>query len=73
MRKFIFNSAMIGVFAGAWNVLQATKHGPRDWRLMLLWAGWILSGIAAVGNIIEEADDRKHDAAKERDAVRSKR
>ena len=59
MRKFLFNSAMIGVIAGGWNTLQATRSGPRDWRLALLWAGWLLSAAVAVGTVIEEASDRR--------------
>ena len=59
MRKFIFSSAVLGVVAGGWNVLQATRHGARDWRLAVMWAGWLLSVVAAVGSVIEDADDRR--------------
>jgi len=59
MRKFIFNSAMIGVIAGGWNTLQATRNGPRDWRLTMLWLGWALSAVVAVGNVIEDANKRQ--------------
>ncbi|WP_022886552.1 hypothetical protein [Glaciibacter superstes] len=59
MRKFIFNSAMIGVVAGGWNTLQATRHGPRDWRLVLMWIGWGLSVAVAIGTVVKEADQRQ--------------
>lgn len=59
MRKFIFNSAMIGVVAGGWNTLQATRHGPRDWRLILMWIGWGLSAAVAIGTVVKEADQRQ--------------
>ena len=59
MRKFLFNSAMIGVVAGGWNILQATRHGPRDWRLLLTWIGWGISGAVAVGNVTKDAEDKK--------------
>lgn len=58
MRKFILSSAMIGVVAGGWNTLQATRSGPRDWRLVLLWLGWGLSAAVAIGTVIKDADDR---------------
>jgi len=58
MRKFIFSSAMIGVIAGGWNTLQATRNGPRDWRLLMLWLGWALSTAVAIGTVIEEANER---------------
>ncbi len=58
MRKFIFSSAMIGVIAGGWNILQATRQGPRDWRLGLLWAGWALGAVVAIGTITIEAREK---------------
>lgn len=59
MRKFIFSSAMIGVVAGGWNILQATRSGPRDWRLVLMWLGWALSAAVAVGTVMKDAEDRQ--------------
>lgn len=59
MRKFIFNSAMIGVIAGGWNTVQATRHGPRDWRLVMLWLGWALTAAVAIGTVIEDANNRE--------------
>ena len=58
MRKFIFSTAMIGVVAGGWHTLQATRSGPRDWRLVLLWLGWGLSAAVAIGTVIKDANDR---------------
>jgi len=58
MRKFLFNSAMIGVVAGGWNIVQATRHGPRDWRLALTWIGWGISVAVAVGNVMQDADEK---------------
>ncbi|TFC38545.1 hypothetical protein [Cryobacterium sp. TMT2-42-4] len=59
MRKFIFSSAIIGVLAGGWNILNATRTGPRDWRLVLMWVGWLLSAAVAIGTVIQDADDRR--------------
>lgn len=59
MRKFIFSSAMIGVIAGGWNILQATRSGPRDWRLVLMWLGWALSAAVAIGTVMKDADERQ--------------
>jgi len=63
MRKFLFNSAMIGVVTGGWNIVQATRHGPRDWRLLLTWLGWGLSVAVAVGNVIKDADEKQLSSA----------
>ena len=62
MRKFIFSSAMLGVVAGGWNILQATRRGPRDWRLVLMWIGWALSTAVAIGTIVKDADERQIDS-----------
>ncbi|HSP52541.1 MAG TPA: hypothetical protein VLO00_06575 [Cryobacterium sp.] len=59
MRKYIFSSAIIGVLAGGWNILHATRTGPRDWRLALMWVGWLLSAAVAIGTVIQDADDRR--------------
>ncbi|GAB3120982.1 hypothetical protein [Glaciibacter psychrotolerans] len=59
MRRFIFNSAMLGVITGAWSVVQATRHGPRDWRLILIWVGWAASAAVAIGTVITEANRRE--------------
>jgi hypothetical protein len=59
MRKFIFSSAMIGVVSGGWNAVKATRNGPRDWRLVLLWIGWSLSAAVAIGTVIEDANERQ--------------
>jgi hypothetical protein len=58
MRKFIFSSAMIGVIAGGWNILQATRQGPKDWRLVLLWLGWVIGAVVAVGTVLTDARDK---------------
>lgn len=59
MRKFIFSSAMLGVLAGGLNILHATRTEKRDWRLILMWIGWVLSVAVAVGTVIEDADERQ--------------
>jgi hypothetical protein len=56
VRKFIFNGSMISALFGAWGVVQTTRKGPRDWRLILMWIGWGLSVAIAVGTVLQEAD-----------------
>ncbi|THG34903.1 hypothetical protein E6C70_02120 [Glaciibacter flavus] len=58
MRKYLFNGAIIGSIVGAWGVLQTTRKGPRDWRLILTWISWGLTLAVAVGTVKKEADDR---------------
>lgn len=56
MRRFIFNTSIISAIFGGWGTVQATRHGPRDWRLVLMWISWGLTVAIAVGTVIKEAD-----------------
>ena len=56
MRKFIFNSSIIGAIASGFAVIQTTRRGPRDWRLVLMWLSWALTVALAVGSV--QQDDR---------------
>ncbi|MFC6355146.1 hypothetical protein [Luethyella okanaganae] len=58
MRKFLFNGAVLGALGGAIGVIQATRKGPRDWRLLLMWIGWGLTLAVAIGTVIKESDER---------------
>lgn len=58
MRKYLFNGAVIGSIVGAWGVLQTTRNGPRDWRLILQWVSWGMTLAVAIGTVRKEADDR---------------
>jgi hypothetical protein len=54
MRKFLFSGAVISALFSGVGVANATRQGPRDWRLILMWVSWGLSVAIAVGNVIEE-------------------
>ncbi|MFP7759781.1 hypothetical protein [Marisediminicola sp. LYQ134] len=54
MRKYIFSSSVIAALFSGWSTLQATKEGPRDWRLLLMWVGWGVSLAIAIGTVIDE-------------------
>lgn len=60
MRKFILNTSVLGSIFGAFGVIQATRRGPRDWRLILMWISWAITVAVAVGTVVEthkEAED----------------
>lgn len=56
MRKFIFNTSILGALFGGFGVVKATASGPRDWRLILMWLSWGLAVAIAVGTVIKEND-----------------
>ncbi len=55
MRKFIFSGTFISALASGWSVLQTTRKGPRDWRLVLMWVSWGASVAIAVGTVLEQS------------------
>ena len=55
MRKFIFSTSVLGSLFGGVGVVQATRNGPRDWRLILMWVSWGLTVAIAVGTVVKEA------------------
>jgi hypothetical protein len=57
MRKFIFNGSIISAIIGGFGTVQATRHGPRDWRLILMWISWAATLAIAVGTVVEQASD----------------
>ncbi|GAB3605573.1 hypothetical protein GCM10027413_09820 [Conyzicola nivalis] len=57
MRKFIFNGSIISAIFGAVGVLQTTRKGPRDWRLILMWISWAATLAIAVGTVVKQAND----------------
>jgi hypothetical protein len=56
VRKFIFNTNMLGALFGVWGIAKVTRRGPRDWRLLLMWISWGITVAIAVGTVIEEAN-----------------
>ena len=38
MRKYLLNWGVVSTALGVVSVIQTTRNGPRDWRLLLAWA-----------------------------------
>jgi len=55
VRKFLFNTSVLSSLFGAVGVIQASRKGSRDWRLILMWVGWACSVAIAVGTVVEES------------------
>jgi hypothetical protein len=47
---------MLSALFGGWSTVQATRKGPRDWRLAILWVIWGLTVAVAVGTVLKEHD-----------------
>jgi hypothetical protein len=59
VRKFIFNTSVLSSLFGAVGVIQASRKGPRDWRLILMWVGWACSVAIAVGTVVDESKKKE--------------
>ncbi len=57
MRRFQFLTQIIGSLFGGWTVLQSTRKGPRDWRLILMWVSWAATLAIAIGSVVKEQQD----------------
>ncbi|MDZ4046531.1 MAG: hypothetical protein U1E32_12245 [Rhodoglobus sp.] len=55
MRRFLFNTSVLSSVVGVWSVIQASRRGPRDWRLIAMWVSWGLTVAVAVGTVVKEA------------------
>ena len=51
MRKYLFNAGVLSSITSAVAVVKATRTGPRDWRLALLWASWGIGVALALGAV----------------------
>jgi len=61
MRKFLFSTQLLGALFGGWSTVQATRQGPKDWRLPLMWLSWGLTVAIAVGTVIKDAQTNELD------------
>lgn len=59
MRRFLFNTTLLSAVVGGWGTIQATRKGPRDWRLILMWLSWGATVAIAVGTIVKESQDNE--------------
>jgi hypothetical protein len=55
MRKFLLSPGIWTSLFPAIGIVRATKDGPRDWRLILMWASWGISVALAVGAVLERS------------------
>ena len=51
MKKFLLNGTFISVLFSVFGLVKTTMTGKRDWKLILLWASWVLSLIAVIATI----------------------
>jgi hypothetical protein len=48
MRRFLLSGSFISAVIAGLGLLSKTLVGPRDWRVLLLWASWAISLVLAI-------------------------
>ena len=56
MRKYLFNAGVLSAVASGMAVAKASRQGPKDWRLALLWASWGIGVALAIGAVNQRED-----------------
>jgi hypothetical protein len=62
MRKYVLNFTVISAFAGAFTLIKTSKNAPRDWRLALLWLGWLVTVANAFAAVSERTEQKEVEA-----------
>ena len=54
MRKFLFSGSVLSALFSGLGAVKATRSGPRDWRLILMWVSWALTLAIAIGTVVKQ-------------------
>ena len=62
MKRFLTNGTFISALFSGFGLIRQTMTGKRDWKLILLWASWLLSLVAIIAaiNDPEEYDETEY-------------
>jgi hypothetical protein len=61
MKKLLTNGGFLSALFSGFGLVKATMTGKRDWKLVLLWASWVLSLIAIIATVNDTDRDSTED------------
>lgn len=61
MKRFLMNGTFLSALFSGFGLIRQTVTGKRDWKLVLLWASWLISLVAIVATISDTVDDDELD------------
>lgn len=61
MKRFLMNGTFLSALFSGFGLIKQTVTGKRDWKLVLLWASWLISLVAIVATISDTVDDDEID------------
>lgn len=56
--KYLTNFGALGALLGIFGVIRQSRELPKDWRLGILWALWLLGLVLAIADVAKRDDDR---------------
>ena len=59
MRKFLFSGSVLSALFSGLGAVKATRSGPRDWRLILMWISWALTLAIAIGTVVKQSEQNE--------------
>ena len=57
MKRFLMNGTFISALFSGFGLVRQTVAGKRDWKLVLLWASWLISLVAIIAAINDHDED----------------
>lgn len=63
--KYLTNFGVIGAALSVFAVIKQSRDMPKDWRLALIWAVWLLGLVLAIAGVAKrESDELYHELNK---------
>ena len=57
MRKFLMNGSVLSSLFSVVPLVKRTRASDRNWVVVLMWVGWLITVVVAVVAVIDQADD----------------
>jgi len=60
--KYVTNWGVLGAFLAVFSVIRQSRERPKDWRLALIWAIWLLGLVLAIAGVAKQASDEEYES-----------
>lgn len=58
--KYLTNWGVIGAFLAVFSVIRQSRELPKDWRLALIWAVWLIGLVLAIAGVAKRNSDEEY-------------
>ncbi len=56
--KYLTNLGVIGAVLGIFGVIRESRQMPKDWRIGIVWAIWLLGLVLAIAGVAKRQADQ---------------